>query len=150
MLNSRAIVDYSARLADTVGQVLGAGQFPIVLGGDCSVLLGSMLALNRRGRYGLLFPDTAARQAVAYLEEQKTRGFWIHLDADVLDDAIMSAVDYRLANGLTWIVTEAVLRIALKSGIAVGLELTILNPKLDKDGDAVRLFVDMLARALTF
>ena len=26
-------------------------------------------------------------------------GFWIHLDADVLDDRIMPAVDYRLGNG---------------------------------------------------
>jgi arginase len=51
MLNPQAIADYSVRLADAVGRVLGAGQFPIVLGGDCSLLLGSMLALNRRGRY---------------------------------------------------------------------------------------------------
>jgi arginase len=28
-----------------------------VLGGDCSILLGPMLALNRRGRHGLLFLD---------------------------------------------------------------------------------------------
>jgi arginase len=28
-----------------------------VLGGDCSVLLGTMLALRRRGRYGLVFVD---------------------------------------------------------------------------------------------
>jgi len=28
-----------------------------VLGGDCSILLGNMLALKRRGRYGLLFLD---------------------------------------------------------------------------------------------
>jgi arginase len=28
-----------------------------VLGGDCSILLGTMLALRRRGRYGLLYID---------------------------------------------------------------------------------------------
>ena len=34
-----------------------SGRFPIVLGGDCSIVLGPMLALRRRGRYGLVFID---------------------------------------------------------------------------------------------
>jgi len=29
-------------------------------------------------------------------------GFWIHLDADVLNDAIMPAVDYRMPDGLSF------------------------------------------------
>jgi arginase len=37
--------------------VWDSGEFPIVLGGDCSILLGSALALKRRGRFGLLFID---------------------------------------------------------------------------------------------
>ncbi|MFD4693211.1 arginase family protein [Streptomyces sp. NPDC058463] len=45
------------RLADAVGAALDAGHFPVVLGGDCSILLGNLLALRRRGRYGLLFLD---------------------------------------------------------------------------------------------
>jgi len=44
-------------LADAVERVLDAGEFPIILGGDCSIVLGSTLALKRRGRYGLLFID---------------------------------------------------------------------------------------------
>jgi arginase len=56
-LNAREIRDYSPRLADAVGATLDTGALPIVLGGDCSILLGSMLALRRRGRYGLLFID---------------------------------------------------------------------------------------------
>lgn len=39
------------------GEVLDAGDVPIVLGGDCSILLGNLLALRRRGRHGLLFID---------------------------------------------------------------------------------------------
>jgi arginase len=31
--------------------------FPLVLGGDWSILPGSALALKRRGRFGLLFID---------------------------------------------------------------------------------------------
>jgi arginase len=52
-----AIREYSLRLADAVGRVLDEHRFPVVLGGDCSILLGNMLALHRRGRYGLFFLD---------------------------------------------------------------------------------------------
>jgi arginase len=57
MLNPGGLRDYAPRLADAVGAVLEDGAFPIVLGGDCSILLGTTLALRRRGRYGLLFLD---------------------------------------------------------------------------------------------
>jgi arginase len=56
-LNARAIADWSPRLADAIGRVLDGAEFPVVLGGDCSILLGAMLALKRRGRFGLLFID---------------------------------------------------------------------------------------------
>ena len=55
--NAAAIARYSAQLADRVGSLLGRGAFPVVLGGDCSILIGNMLALRRRGRYGLVFLD---------------------------------------------------------------------------------------------
>jgi arginase len=53
----RSIAWYSRRLADRVEEVLDRGAFPVVLGGDCSILLGNALALKRRGRYGLVFVD---------------------------------------------------------------------------------------------
>src|SRR5687768_10278676 len=56
-LNAEAIAAWSPRLADAVEAVLDAGEFPVVLGGDCTILLGSMLALRRRGRHGLFFID---------------------------------------------------------------------------------------------
>jgi arginase family enzyme len=40
-----------------VEAVLDAGEFPSVLDGDCTIVLGSMLALRRRGRDGLFFID---------------------------------------------------------------------------------------------
>src|ERR1700733_8792444 len=43
--NATQIRDYSVLLADRIGQLLDQGSFPLVLGGDCSVLLGSALAL---------------------------------------------------------------------------------------------------------
>src|SRR5215207_7903404 len=56
-LNANGIASYSRALADAVGEVLDRGEFPVVLGGDCSIVLGNLLALKRRGRYGLLFID---------------------------------------------------------------------------------------------
>src|SRR5690606_17890601 len=57
VLNPYGIARYSVDLAGAVGGVLDRGGFPVVLGGDCSILLGTLLALRRRGRYGLWFID---------------------------------------------------------------------------------------------
>jgi arginase len=232
ILNARAIAAWSPKLADAVAAVLDAGEFPVVLGGDCTILLGSMLALRRRGRYGLLFIDghadffqpeaepngegasmdlalvtgygpalltniegrsplvrpedavafafrdhedqaefgsqplpaelraydlyavrrmgveAAARAALDHLLRPELDGFFIHLDADCLDDAIMPAVDFRLPDGLSWDELGTALRIALASGTAIGIEVTIYNPQLDADGSAGRGLAEILARAL--
>ncbi|MCA1548667.1 arginase family protein [Bradyrhizobium sp. BRP19] len=229
ILNAGAIAAWSPQLADAVEAVLVAGEFPLVLGGDCTILLGSMLALRRRGRYGLLFIDghadffqpeaepngegasmdlalvsgygpslladiegrgplvrpedivafgyrdhqdqaeygsqplpeelkvldlpavrargieAAAREAVDYLTRAELDGFFIHLDADCLDDAIMPAVDFRVPGGLSWDELSTVLRVGLASGKAVGLEITIYNPGLDEDGSVGRGLADVLA-----
>ena len=55
--NGEAIRSFSVDLAERVGKVVGSGRFPLVLGGDCSILVGSMLALRRIGRFGLVFVD---------------------------------------------------------------------------------------------
>ena len=57
VLNGPEVVAYAVSLADALGTVLDAGDVPLVLGGDCSVLLGGTLALRRRDRAGLLFLD---------------------------------------------------------------------------------------------
>jgi arginase len=56
------IARYSVRLADRIGAILQAGEFPLILGGDCSVAIGSMLAMkrlqhDRGGRFGLVYID---------------------------------------------------------------------------------------------
>jgi arginase len=55
--NGRAIERYSSKLAGRIECLLDGGFFPVVLGGDCSVLIGNQLALRRRGRFGLAFID---------------------------------------------------------------------------------------------
>ena len=232
ILNAQAIAAWSPKLADATEAVLDAGEFPLVLGGDCTIVLGSMLALRRRGRYGLLFIDghadffhpeaepngegasmdlafvtgygpalltnvearcplvrpedavafayrdhedqekfgsqplpaellaydlhavrrlgieAAARATVDHVAREPLDGFFVHLDADCLDDAIMPAVDFRVPGGLSWNELAAVLRIALASEKAVGLEVAIYNPRLDKDGHAGRGLTRVLAAAL--
>ena len=57
VLNGPEVAAYAVALANAVGAVFDAGEVPLVLGGDCSVLLGGALALRRRGAAGLLFID---------------------------------------------------------------------------------------------
>ncbi|MFI1394626.1 arginase family protein [Streptomyces sp. NPDC020681] len=228
VLNAAGIARYSGRLADVVSGVLDQGLFPVVLGGDCSILLGNLLALRRRGRHGLLFLDghsdfyqpaaepngeaasmelalatgrgprvlsdleglgplvrdedvvafgfrdaeesaeagmqplpagleavdlagvravgarEAARRAVGRLAG--IGGYWVHLDVDVLDDAVMPAVDYRIPGGLSWAELEAVLETALGDERAVGFDIAIFNPRLDPDGTLGARLVECLAR----
>jgi arginase len=233
--NARALVTFAETLAEAVGAELDDGAFPLVLGGDCSIVFGPLLALARRGRSGLLFldghadfahpADDAAGEAasmdlalatgrgpegfgpigghrpliaddrvalLAYrvrddgtdrhldlrvedtaittidLPELRRRGvdasiadalstvarddldgFWIHVDADVLDDALMPAVDYRTPDGLSWEELTAIARAAVASGRARGLDLTIFNPRLDPDGTLAERLVAFLVDAVS-
>ncbi len=55
--NMAAIADHAVRLADAVEQVVRARHFPLVLGGDCSLLIGSLLGMRRICDPGLIFVD---------------------------------------------------------------------------------------------
>jgi arginase len=238
LLNPSAIRTFSLQLADAVTSVLRKKQFPLVLGGDCSILIGSLLALRRLGKYGLFFIDghadfyqpqasptgevadmelaivsgrgpniltnidglkplvedqdivvfgyrdaeqaasygspdvcdtkmhvfdipyirnfdtitTATSQAVSILANNEILdGFWIHLDADVLDDSIMPAVDYRLVDGggLSFPELSDLLKTLVVSGLAVGMDITIFNPLLDLDGSITQRFVSSLVQGLS-
>lgn len=87
--------------------------------------------------------------AIAHLDYAGIDGFWMHLDADSLDDAIMPAVDYRMPGGLSWDELATTLRAAVASGRAVWINVTIFNPKLDENGSIATAFVDALAKGLS-
>lgn len=55
--NEAAMVDHARRLATPLTSVLDAGDVPLVIGGDCSVLLGIGVALANRGGTGLVHVD---------------------------------------------------------------------------------------------
>lgn len=56
------IARYSIRLAERIRAIIDDGEFPLVLGGDCSIGIGSALAMrrlgeDRDGRIGLVYVD---------------------------------------------------------------------------------------------
>ncbi|HYV16442.1 MAG TPA: arginase family protein [Conexibacter sp.] len=55
--NVPAVAALAIEQADRVCETLDEGAFPVVLGGDDSVLLGCLLALRRRGSAGLMMLD---------------------------------------------------------------------------------------------
>jgi arginase len=55
--NAESIANYSVALADRLTETIQSERQIVVLGGDCSILIGNMLALKRRGRYGLVYLD---------------------------------------------------------------------------------------------
>ncbi|HET6885023.1 MAG TPA: arginase family protein [Rubrobacteraceae bacterium] len=229
--NGEAIRSFSVDLAERVGKVVGSGRFPLVLGGDCSILVGSMLALRRIGRFGLVFVDghldfrhpgnsarlgaaagedlalvtgrgserltnieglrplvreedvfalgdredypewrdihgtgitvwdlrtlktlgfdEAASMAVEALRMDGVAGFWIHLDADVLDDELMPAVDSRQPGGMNYGELVELLGAFLRSGLAVGMEITIFDPELDPTGEIAEGFTAALVESFS-
>jgi arginase len=58
LLAEDALVAMIGQVAEAVGAARGGGWFPLLLGGDCPVILGALAALQaERGRVGLLFVD---------------------------------------------------------------------------------------------
>ncbi len=234
LLNPQGIHDYSLLLAEAVTFVLEENKFPLVLGGDCSILIGNLLALRRLGKYGLFFidghadfyqpeasptgevadmdlaivsgrgPDILtnidglkplvqddnivlfghrdAEEAMAYgsqnvresnifvldlegvrkmgieraasvsldkLLNENLEGFWIHFDVDVLDDKVMPAVDYRMKGGMNFTELSKLLKILLRSGQAVGMDITIFNPDLDNGGEIARKLVSSVVEGFS-
>lgn len=212
------IAAYSRKLADRIGAILDAGEFPVVLGGDCSILLGSGLAMHRLGeavggRIGLVFVDghsdfrhpgnasyvgaaagedlalaTGRGQAdLAAIEGRRpyfrdidvvvmgirardeyrldlqaagivTRpvptlrvegaarsaqwardqlvdcaGYWVHVDMDVLDPAVMPAVDAPEPGGIAFPELELLLAGLVDTPHCLGVEITVFDPDYDAD-----------------
>jgi arginase len=68
--------------------------------------------------------------------------FWLHLDVDVLDEAVFPATDYLMPGGATWDELLAVMRPLAASPALVGLSLGCYNPEKDPDGACGRALVD--------
>ncbi|MFI6264687.1 arginase family protein [Micromonospora sp. NPDC051006] len=231
--HAREIADYSAALAERIGSIIDRGEFPLVLGGDCSVLIGSALAMHRLGeavggRIGLVFVDghsdfrhpgnasyvgaaagedlalvTGRGQAdLAAIEGRRpyfrdidvvvlgiraqdeyrldlqaagitTRpvpalraegaartaqwaheqladcaGYWVHIDVDVLDPAVMPAVDAPDPGGIAFAELEILLAGLVDTPHCLGVELTVFDPDYDPDGTYAAEIVNTVVAGL--
>ncbi len=77
--------------------------------------------------------DEVAASAVARLTSARLKGFWIHLDADVINPTDMPAVDSPEPGGPTLDQIVKLLAPLIRHPRALGLELTIYDPGLDPD-----------------
>jgi arginase len=73
-------------------------------------------------------------------------GFWIAFDVDVIDPSLMPAVDSPIKGGLDFKQSSELLRRFVGHPKALGLQLSIYDPALDRDDGAEQL-VSMLERA---
>lgn len=232
--NEPELVDYSRALADGVAAAAAGGRFVLLLGGDCSIVLGALAGARRvaGGAVGLAYvdghadfaapaesltgsaasmdlsfaigrgdsplarlagteplvrgtdvalvarrdhaepwyghealsrsgildldraavrargPASVAESALARLTRRGLAGFWIHLDADVLDESVMPAVDSPEPDGLSVRELEDLLTPLVTHPAALGLQLTIYDPRLDPDGMSAGLLADLLERVL--
>ncbi len=89
--------------------------------------------------------ENCCRSFLQMIDQHRLDGFWIHLDADVLDDEIMPAVDSREKGGLSYEELKEILACLLSSDKSAGIEITILDPDLDKEGVYTKRFVEEIA-----
>ena len=226
--NQEKIIRFSKSLSERILGVIGDGNAPLVIGGDCSVLVGAGMALKKAGRYGLVHldghtdfrhpgnsnevaslagedlaaviglhwdeisninglgpyfePENAAhagcrdddehlpevRQTIglvmpaseikrfgivktaseilAFMKKAEVDGYWLHLDADVLDPSVMPAVDSPSSGGFDSKELTSLLK--LLSPDAVGAEVTIFDPDLDPSGGCARLITSVVSEGL--
>ena len=221
LLNGSEIVSLATNVATHLERPFKEHKVAVVVGGDCSLLLGPMLALNRLGPCGLLFidghadfespsrygasselaivtghgpklemPHTARmplvreqdvvalayqpgklgaeklnatevrrfdiddlrrigvaksiRLAIDHLEQSSIRKFWVHFDADVMNSDVMSAFNGKNTQGLSYDELSIILSGIVPSPKFAGLQITILNPRLDPGGAVVERFVNAI------
>ncbi|MET8585260.1 arginase family protein [Streptomyces collinus] len=92
-------------------------------------------------------PGGVGKATAHSLENADLDGFWVHLDADVLDPTVMPAVDSPDPDGLLPDEVTALLRPLVRSPRCVGLNVTIYDPDLDPDGTAGELLTDLVVAA---
>ena len=75
-------------------------------------------------------------------------GYWVHVDVDVLDPAVMPAVDAPDEGGIAYAELELLVSGLVDSPDCQGIEITVFDPDYDPDGGYAREVVAALASAL--
>ena len=93
--------------------------------------------------------DNIVDEFLQMVERKKLDGFWIHFDVDALNDEIMPCVDSRAEDGLWYDELKIILKPLILSPFFTGMEITILDPTLDKEGNYISPFVKEMAEIFT-
>ncbi|ROQ59980.1 arginase [Streptomyces sp. 840.1] len=88
-----------------------------------------------------------AADLLSTLEVPALDGFWVHLDADVLDPSVMPAVDSPDDGGVLPGELGPLLRALVRSPRCAGLNITVYDPDLDPDGTAGAMLTDLVVAA---
>lgn len=99
-------------------------------------------ALRTRG-----FAESAG-EVLDRLTAPQLTGFWVHLDADVLDPVVMPSVDSPLPGGLSLADAESLLAPLLRHPKALGMHVSIYDPALDVTESAGANLMTLLERLL--
>lgn len=92
--------------------------------------------------------DAAAASAVAKLETGGIRRAWLHVDLDVLDQKVMSAVDSPGSPGLDFEQLSALVGALYRSGRIAGADFAIYDPELDPDQRCAHPIAQCIARGI--
>jgi arginase len=71
---------------------------------------------------------------------------WLHIDLDVLDQAVFPATDYLMAGGLDWDELGALLAPVAAASELVGWSISCYNPEKDTDAADARAIVAAMGR----
>jgi len=80
------------------------------------------------------------------LAAKPDQGFWVHLDVDVLDQAIMPAVDCPGSPGISPEDLVAILQPLVANVRCRGMTVTVFDPDLDPDGQYAAMIVSLMAQ----
>jgi arginase len=137
---------------------------PLVRPGDC-VVIGSRFdpgddAADERELAHPLIQQISGPQlraadaaeigdAIAERLARQAGAIWLHIDCDVLDEAVMPAVTYAQPGGASWDELEALVRSAAVRPELIGVSLADFVPAKDPGGEHAARLVQVVASSLS-
>lgn len=91
-------------------------------------------------------PDAVIARIRDTLDQVPGQGFWIHLDIDVLDQAIMPSVDSPGTPGIAPDDLARILTPFVADRRCRGMTVTVFDPDLDPDGHCATTIVELLGQ----
>ena len=141
------VAEAARRVAAEVAAIRGAGRLPLVLGGDCTITLGTLEGV---GEGGLVYfdgdADLTTPERSGYLD-RRCDSYLVHFDVDVLHTGLFPLANFPHFAGLTLDQAAACLNEFAGGEKFGGLVVTEVNPDHDPSGQLLRTLSARVARA---